>query len=42
VKTGAAVYVSAKLDRFLADKDARSYCADAKFAAFPELDRLTR
>jgi len=43
VKTGAAVYVSGKLDRFLDKKDdTRRYCADAKFAPFPELARLTR
>jgi len=43
VKTGAAIYVSGKLDRFLdSPNDARSYCQDAKFAAFPELARLAR
>jgi hypothetical protein len=43
VKTGMAIYVSGKLERFL-DKpeETRSYCQDAKFAAFPELARLTR
>ncbi len=43
IKTGAAIYVSGKLDRLL-DKpeEARGYCQDAKFAAFPELGRLTR
>jgi hypothetical protein len=43
VKTGAAIYVSGKLDRFLdRPDDARGYCQDAKFAPFPELARLTR
>ena len=42
VKTGAAIYVSGKLDRFLDDKDARGYCADVRFTAFPELGRLSR
>jgi hypothetical protein len=43
VKTGMAIYVSGKLERFL-DKpeETRSYCQNAKFAAFPELARLTR
>jgi hypothetical protein len=42
VKTGAAVYVSGKLDRFLDGKEAKPYCKDAAFASFPELARLSR
>jgi hypothetical protein len=43
VKTGAAIYVSGKLDRFLdRPDDALGYCQDAKFVAFPELATLTR
>ncbi len=42
VKTGAAVYVAGKLDRFLEGKEAQPYCKDAAFAPFPELARLTR
>ncbi len=42
VKTGAAVYVSGKLDRFLDGKEAKTYCKDAAFAPFPELARLRR
>jgi hypothetical protein len=43
VKTGAAVYVAGKLDRFLDKPDQTgSYCQDAKYAAFPELGRLRR
>lgn len=41
-KTGAAVYVAGKLDRFLEGKEAQPYCKDAAFAPFPELARLTR
>jgi hypothetical protein len=39
---GAAVYVSGKLDSFLDGKQAQPYCKDAAYAAFPELERLTR
>ena len=42
VKTGAAVYVSGKLDRFLDGKQAAPYCKDAAYAPFPELARLER
>ena len=42
VKTGAAVYVSGKLDRFLDGKRADPYCKDAAFAPFPELANLRR
>jgi len=41
-KTGAAIYVAGKLDRFLEGKEAQPYCKDAAFAPFPELARLTR
>jgi hypothetical protein len=41
-KTGAAIYVLGKLDRFVDGKDAQHYCADATFAPFPELEHLTR
>jgi hypothetical protein len=42
VKTGAAVYVAGKLDRFLDGKQGEPYCKDASFAPFPELERLKR
>jgi hypothetical protein len=42
VKTGAAVYVSAKLDRFIDGKQVQSFCKDAAYAPFPELARLKR
>ena len=42
VKTGAAVYVSGKLDRFFDGKQAEPYCKDAAFAPFPQLARLKR
>ena len=42
VKTGAAVYVSGKLDRFLDGKQAQQYCKDAAFTPFPELAKLSR
>ena len=42
-KEGAAVYVSAKLDRFVDAKVAvRELCKDAVYAPFPELGNLTR
>ena len=42
-KEGAAVYVSAKLDRFIDTKlVARDMCRDAVYAPFPELGNLTR
>ena len=43
IKEGAAVYVSAKLDRFVDGKqEVQLYCKDAAYAPFPELERLTR
>ena len=42
VKTGAAIYVAGRLDRFLEGKEAQPYCKDAAFAPFPELARLAR
>jgi hypothetical protein len=43
VKEGAAVYVSAKLDRFVDTKlEVQVYCKDVVYAPFPELERLTR
>jgi len=42
VKTGAAVYVSGKLDRFIDGKESEPFCKDVTYAAFPELERLTR
>jgi hypothetical protein len=42
-KDGAAIYVSAKLDRFLdAQKEVHELCKDAVYAPFPELQKLTR
>jgi hypothetical protein len=42
-KEGAAVYVSAKLDRFIdVAKEVREVCKDAALAPFPELEKLTR
>lgn len=42
-KDGAAVYVAAKLDRFLdTPKDVRELCKEVAFVPFPELERLTR
>ena len=42
-KEGAAVYVSARLDRFIdVPKDVRELCKDAVYAPFPELEKLTR
>ena len=43
MKTGAAVYVSAKLDAFLDQpKQVKELCKDAVYAPFPELEKLTR
>jgi hypothetical protein len=42
VKTGVAVYVSGKLDRFIDGKQAQSYCKDVTYAPFPELQHLAR
>jgi len=43
VKTGAATYVSGKLDRFIAPgPQAKAMCKGAAFAPFPELATLTR
>jgi len=43
LKTGAAVYVSNKLDRFFDTAvDTREACKDAVYLPFPELQQLTR
>ena len=43
IKTGMAVFVSGKLDRFFdTPRDVREACKDASFEPFPELQRLTR
>ncbi len=43
VKDGAGIYVGAKLDRFIdGPKISKEFCADAVYAPFPELERLTR
>jgi hypothetical protein len=42
-KTGAAVYVSAKLNDFLDQpKQVKELCNNAVYGPFPELERLTR
>jgi len=42
-KEGAAIYVSAKLDRFLDTlRETRELCKDAAYAPFPELQKLQR
>jgi hypothetical protein len=42
-KTGAAVYVAGKLDRFLdGPRDTATLCKDAAYAPFPELQKLER
>src|SRR5690349_1732040 len=42
-KDGAAIYVGAKLDRFLdTPKDVRELCKDAAFTPFAELEQLAR
>ena len=42
-KDGVAVYVSGKLDRFFdVPHEVTSYCKDAAFMPFPELEALTR
>jgi hypothetical protein len=42
-KDGVAVYVSAKLDRFLdAPKEVAGYCKEVVLSPFPELQNLTR
>jgi hypothetical protein len=41
-KTGAAIYVQGKLDRFLDGKEAQDLCKGAAYAPFPELEHLTR
>ncbi len=42
-KEGVAIYVSGKLDRFFdTPRDAREFCANAVYAPFPELEKLTR
>jgi hypothetical protein len=43
IKTGAAIYVSGKLDRFLdGPRDSAELCKDAAYAPFPELQKLQR
>ena len=43
LKDGAAVYVSAKLDRFIdTPRAVKEICKDAVYAPFPELEALTR
>jgi hypothetical protein len=43
MKTGAAVYVSAKLADFVDQpKPVKELCKDAVYAPFPELEKLTR
>lgn len=43
LKNGAAVYVSAKLERFVDTKrEVETLCKDAVYAPFPELAALTR
>jgi hypothetical protein len=43
LKTGAAIYVAGKLDRFLdAPRDTADLCKDAAYAPFPELQKLQR
>jgi|SRR5665213_1883948 len=43
LKTGAAIYVSGKLDRFLdAPRETADLCKDAAYAPFPELQKLQR
>ena len=41
-KTGAAIYVSAKLDQFLDGPRTKDLCADAVYMPFPELQKLQR
>ena len=42
-KTGLAVYVAGKLDRFLdTPREVRDICKDAAYEPFPELERLAR
>jgi len=43
VKTGAAIYVSGKLDRFMdGPRDTGDLCKNAAYASFPELQKLQR
>jgi hypothetical protein len=43
MKTGVAVYVSARLDDFIDQpKQVKELCKDAVYAPFPELEKLTR
>ena len=43
MKTGAAVYVSARLDNFIDQpKAVKDLCKDAVYGPFPELEKLTR
>ncbi len=42
-KTGVAVYVAGKLDRFFdTPQEVMPFCKDAAFTPFPELEALTR
>jgi len=41
-KTGAAIYVSGKLDQFLDGPRTKELCTDAVYAPFPELQKLQR
>ncbi len=41
-KTGAAIYVAGKLDRFLDGKQAKPLCEGVTFAPFPALAHLRR
>jgi hypothetical protein len=42
-KDGAAIFVGGKLDRFLdTPREVRELCKEVAYAAFPELERLTR
>lgn len=43
MKTGAAVYISARLDNFIDQpKAVKDLCKDAVYGPFPELEKLTR
>jgi len=41
-KTGAAIYVSGKLDQFIDGPRTKDLCSDAVYAPFPELQKLQR
>ena len=43
LKDGAAVYASAKLERYVdVQREVKDLCKDAVYAPFPELEKLTR